>query len=614
MTMILREAKLGFAAALLALACGGIPGEEPYEVGEDVGSDSSALTTTANQSLLITMTSVTRDSTRTEDPCSTTPSDENKVWSIGHLLKREAEKNGIVPSTYVNAWMNAWTSSAFINGQMVPPLNGPNVRTYWQRFAGGSTGLPLHKAPFYLLAIVNRPDLRKHRPLGEPLGGEVRFVFGILGASQNNPPCPTVSADPVSTIILEYSPAKADENQVRDFHRRWLDLSTMTGAAYRTALQNLTEEVVNSGRLLRIRTNDGPIGGKVGGAQTGWDFVEFEPNATTKLLQRSTIKQSPSMALAGGFLLMSDWIWANRAPLYQNAFDYEIGRTGNRTVTNLPIGSYSVPNQFPGTPTWFRGAMESSTTTAWSPQPPIGLPPSQSLDWIEARFRFSVGTCSGCHGSETGTAFLHIHPGQGPGFEAARSDFLKGTVLVVDPVTPTHNRTFNEMGRRENDLRNLVDGYPVLVPVFGNNYTVRFRNSGKCMDSEGDNGNENAFSVLWPCHGNRNQRLSLVSAGNGVYNLKYKHSGKCIDVLNGSTSNGARVVQATCNANRASQKLSLSAVGGSPPGTPAPRLLKFQHSNLCLVVQNQSTSNGTWIVQATCPGSQEHTKAFDLVE
>ena len=227
-----------------------------------------------------------------------------------------------------------------------------------------------------------------------------------------------------------------------------------------------------------------------------------------------------------------------------------------------------------------------------------------------------MGTCRGCHSGETGTAFLHIVAGRrAAGTEASRSAFLSGAVDVPDPADPNIVRAFDEMLRRENDLRDLVNGAPVMVPVFGNNYTVRFQpdDGGKCLDSAGNTTTDGAVSQLWTCHGNGNQRLSLVSAGAGVYNLKYKHSGKCIDVQNGSTSNGARVVQMTCNGSRASQKLTLSVLGGTPP-TPAPRLLRFQHSNLCLLVQNQATGDGTPIVQGTCPASTDFAKGFDLVE
>jgi len=533
------------------------------------------------------------------------------------MIKREAEKNGIAPSTYISSLMNAWRGTVSINGQTVPPLLGPTVAGWWSMFAGGNTNYPLHKAPFFLIAMTSRLDLRMHRPAGEPLGGEVHFVFATLGAQQNNPTCPTVMYSPVTTIIFEYSPAKADDNQVRDYARRWLDLSNLSGSAYLTALQNLTEEVINNGKLLRIRTNEGPETGKDAGpvfGSTGWDLAEFEPNPTTKLLQRTTIKQSPTMDLAGNnSQQLSDWIWSQRDALYANAFDYEVGRIGTRSVTMLPIGNYSVPDKFPGTQTWFRGSLNrvaSAGVEYWSGPNPTGLPAGSEGDWSDARFRFSVGSCRGCHGSDTGTAFNHIRANQ-PGTEPHLSDFLLGSVNVTDPVTGA-GRQFDEMFRRENDLRNLVNGSPVMLPIFGNNYEVVFRNANKCMDSLGNTSNDNAAAVIYGCHGNANQRLSLVPAGSGFYNLKFKHSGKCLDVKSGSTQTGAAVVQLTCSSASNSQKFTLDALWNGLG--PVPRMLRFKHSNLCLQVSNQGTADGTALVQATCPGSSDFAKGFDLVE
>jgi hypothetical protein len=617
-SVVTRSANVALAAGLLAIACGGT---ENASLGEDeeVSSETAALSVTANRSLFITMPSVTTSSTRTEQPCSATAGDEDKVWTIGHLLKREAEKNGITPSTYVSRWMNEWHSLQVINEQYVYSVVASQVLESWNRFASDTT-MPLYKAPFYLLAIVNRLDLRKHRPNGEPLGGELRFIFGILHAVEGTNPCPTTFYDGVSTLIFEYSPVKVDdasgsaENKIRNYASRWLALSEMSGEDYRNKLDDLTEEVINNGRLLRIRTNEQAAAGR-------WDQMEFEPDPETKFIKRSTIKQSPTMALEGGSQRMSDWIWSNRNALYANAFDYEIGRIGNRTVTDLPIGSYWVPNQFDGTEIYFRGAVNSvsSSDEYWGGPTPTGLPVAELQNWREARFRFSVGTCRGCHSGDTGTTLLHVVPTV-PGTEAGRSAFLKGAVNVPDPADPGQVRSFNELYRRENDLRALVSGAPVLVPVFGNNYTVSFPASGKCLDSAGNNQDDGASSQLYACHGNGNQRLSLEPAGTNLYRLKYKHSGKCIDVVNvpntqtPSTIPGARVVQRTCDSARTSQKLSLSVLTGSPPGTPAPRVLKFQHSNLCLLVRNQGTADGTAVVQGSCPASSDFAKGFNLVE
>jgi len=602
----------------LVVGCGDINFDGGAPADEEVTEVRSALTATANQSLVITAPWVTLNGDRTGDPCSSAAGDENsKEWTFGHMMKEEAANRNVSASTFVTSFMDAWTTTADINGQTIPASMGPRLRDSWTFFAGGSTALPLHKAPFKLIAIVNRIDLRRHRASGDPLGGELRFVFGFLGTAQ----CPP-GADTEAAMIVEYSPNKGNENDVKDYGSRWLALSTMgvgtatEREAYRSALQALTEEVILNGKLLRIRTNElrfSPTTGKT------WDLTELEPSPSTGLFRRVTVKQSPTMALINGSQAMSDWIWANRGPLFANAFDFEWGRA-NRTVTEPPIASYSVPDTFPGTSTFFRGGFNMIGADPSAPEPrpfpsfwggpnPTGLPAGSEGAWSDARFRFSVGTCNGCHSSETGTGILHLSPTTSG---AQRSPWLSGQVSVVDPITGS-TRTFDEMSRRETDLRKLVNGVAVMNPVLGNNYTVRFRTSNKCLDSAGEtNTADGVLSQLWACHGKGNQRLSLVEvgAGSGVYNLKYKHSGKCIDVQNAATNSGARVEQRTCSSTRNSQKLTLSVVAGS---LPDPRLLKFQHSNLCLLVQNNGTADGTAIVQGTCP-TTDQTKAFDLVE
>lgn len=588
----------GFGLAFALLVGCGAAGDGG---GEQVQTQTEALTNAANRALLITMTSVTRDPARTEDPCSTTSGDEDKVWTIGHLLKKEAQRRGLSPQTYVDNWINNWTASGVsVNGDAIETRQGPTVRTSWQNFAGSGQPLNLWDAPFYLLAIANRIDLRQHRQFGQPLGGEIRFVFGMLQPSSSSPACPTTEFNLGSTIILEFSPNKASDNDVQDYARRWLALESMTGSAYNTALAALTEETVNSGKLLRVRANEvNPEG------TFNWQLTEFEHNGSG-FLARSTIKQSPSPA-SGNSQGVTDFILANRAELFVNAFDVDPS-----TLTAFPLGDYTVPNTFSGTSTFFRGGRNFlanvSDSDIWHPPDP-----GVGLLWYDARFRFAVGTCMGCHGRETNTSFLHIEP-RDPGTEATRSPLLSGPITVTDPLIGLA-RNFDELGRREKDLRNLVNFAPVGLPVLGNNYTVRFGGSGKCLDSTGNTTTNGAYSEIWDCHGNGNQRLSFVSLGSGAnagkYNLKYKHSGKCLDVENGSTASGARVIQNTCNSASASQKLALDTVA-SAASSPLPRVLRFQHSNLCLIVKNQGTASGTAIVQGTCPTTA--SQGFNLVE
>src|SRR6185369_16469803 len=63
----------------------------------------------------------------------------------------------------------------------------------------------------------------------------------------------------------------------------------------------------------------------------------------------------------------------------------------------------------------------------------------------QARHKFSLNTCNGCHGGETQTGFLQI-AGRVPGQPSQLSGFLTGET-ISDPVT-REPRTFNELGRR----------------------------------------------------------------------------------------------------------------------------------------------------------------------
>lgn len=597
--------------ALLGSGCG--EAAQDFSEDENVGETSSALTSYATKALLITDLSVVRNSARTSDPCNAVAGDENKVWTLGHLLKKEAEKNGKTANDYVKSWLDAWATTATVNGQSFTPilsaLSGPTVRANWAKDA--QDNYLLHMAPLKLIAIVNRLDLRTFRPLGEPLGGEIRFVFApMLSGRPLVTPTPAdgrcmTQTDELSTIILEYSPVRSNENAVVDWAKKWHALGSMTmDGSYRTALANLTEEVVNSGRLLRIRTNEGGTG--------NWKLTEFEHHPTTKLLVRSTIKQSPTEALhTQSSTSLGTWIRDNEAKL-QGLKPQP--RTFRRPS---PVAAYALPDKFPGTNTWLRGGFNNQPSDLslgfWNATNP-GM---WQGAWDEARHLFSLQTCNGCHGKETATAFNHIASSNTGA--AKLSGFLSGTISVTDPVNSSIVRQFNEMGRREEDLNWLVTDGWVGVPVVRNehaggqnaamNYKLVFLNSSKCLDLEGASQSENGLVKLWSCHGGDNQRLALVDRGQSVTSLMFKHSGKCLDVENGSTANLAKVVQKTCDSNSNSQKVSMW-FSASQTG----RTFKFQHSNRCIQVQNNSGSDGAQIVQETCPDGTPDNRSFKFVE
>jgi hypothetical protein len=71
----------------------------------------------------------------------------------------------------------------------------------------------------------------------------------------------------------------------------------------------------------------------------------------------------------------------------------------------------------------------------------------------EARHKFSLNTCNGCHGGETNTGFLQVSP-RSPGQESFLSGFMTGTD-VFDPFSGQVRR-LNDLGRRNADLKALV--------------------------------------------------------------------------------------------------------------------------------------------------------------
>lgn len=76
------------------------------------------------------------------------------------------------------------------------------------------------------------------------------------------------------------------------------------------------------------------------------------------------------------------------------------------------------------------------------------------IDNPEARHKFALNTCNGCHGGETQTSFLHMSP-RAKGQVSALSRFLTGeTVTDIKGV----KRRLAELLRRRQLLENTVCG------------------------------------------------------------------------------------------------------------------------------------------------------------
>lgn len=364
----------------------------------------SACTINASAELAITALSVV------EDPVRTAP---GGAWNFGTLMRAMAGDQD--PSTLVRNWLKTWATAQTINGLTVPARTQmlTKVLTPWEQKSGGaSRPLDFSKAPFRLLSIMNRMDLRNPGVQA----GEGRFVFGVLDSSGN----------PLEfTIIFEYALPGGTPEAIQAWARDWHELGQLglSHSSYNTKLQALTDRFAKSGvmtgrpfgnALNQIRTNEVDLADP-------WEMREF--NLTTAGLQPATVKLTPAFSFNNTSAL-GDFLRANQADVLAERHTVPTTLGSQRFLA----GSAIVPEDF-----FWRA-------------------PSVAA---EVRHKFSVNTCSGCHAGETATDFVHVAPRRA-GQAAALSAFLRGGT-VVDPVSGT-SRSFNDLARRSEDLATLVCG------------------------------------------------------------------------------------------------------------------------------------------------------------
>lgn len=400
----------------LAAGCGPQEGvddfsTDPEDVSARVESSEAALCSavTSNKELMITHLAVVNDSVRTRWTGAFTSASDG-AWHFGRLMAQMAPA-GANASDFVLAWLRQFAANRTINGQVVPARTAINqIINAWPKLASGK--LDLRRPPLRLLAIVNRIDLRN---LAAGRAGEGRFVFGVLDAAGN----------PLSfTVILEYNLPATTQAQLLNWANSWHNLGAQTlgSAAYRTALQAITDRFtkrgamparVNGSAISQVRTNEIALAAP-------WELREFRLNAAGALVE-TTVAQTSKRAV-NGTATLRDFV--------------------NQNATAILNGTHVVPLTFAGAS--FRAGAITNNIDFWR---------AGGITNNNARHKFSLNTCNGCHGAETNTGFLHVSPRIATQ-AAALSGFLTG-ITVSDPVSGAP-RTFNDLARRAADLRSLV--------------------------------------------------------------------------------------------------------------------------------------------------------------
>jgi len=432
--------------------------------------DASRLLADQKKTLMITDLAVVEDVTRTFNPC-TSVGNPNGAWTFVTLMRQMASANtgaiasDLQVSDFVRNWMNTWKTEQSVNGENLPARNTiQNLITDWENKSSVSPGgiLNMRFAPFKLIAIVNRLDLRGNSGYGFSNAGEGRFVFNALTSTCNSQEF---------TVIFEYGINKKNCSEVKAFAQEWNNLNSMTigSVAYNSALENITNQFVLSGTntskpnqnsINQIRTNEIAL-------SSPWEFREFNLNGDGEL-QLVDVKQEPQVKY-NGF----------HSNAISPAVDVEkLVAWINNNTSSILNNNYEVPLNIPGSTTPLAGGHAlfptNNVNQIWNGR---GTSGNQFINNDEARHIFSLNTCSSCHGGETKTIFTHIKP-RSFGAETSLSGFLTG-ITVIDPAnrpigSPT-SRTFNDLLRREVDLANLIGNTCIKRPVFELAHTLMFK-------------------------------------------------------------------------------------------------------------------------------------------
>lgn len=412
--------------------------------------------------LMIRDPSVVSDPLRTFNPCNGA-GNPNGVWTFNHLMTEMANQplTGIDPRDFTERWLDHWLSDQTINTFTAGErLSMQQLINDWRTASGGGQ-LDLTIAPFRLLAIVPRVDLRRSRNGGGGYGGaalgdfldagEARFVFGVVlppGYSSAGyfpfgiVPHPSFPGCRVTrfSVIFEYGVPRCKCEGVRDWAQQWIALNGLAfpSAVYNQHLHRLTEQFVrrnsnpikpNGSAINQIRTNELPLLPTVGPAQ--WQLREFQlTQFPFSFLEQTTVLRTADDGFNPSFIF-DQWV---------------LGPVLAAVSVNQPIPA--VPLVFSGGP--FQGSKSDVPTPAhfWD----VTFAPSIAQN--EARHAASLDACNGCHAGETGTPFVHIDPAS-TGPQADISGFLTG-ITLPDPKIAAVTRTFDDLDRRELDIQQVA--------------------------------------------------------------------------------------------------------------------------------------------------------------
>ena len=183
--------------------------------------------------------------------------DPRASWTFGARLEEIAGAHAATDTA--SGWLAEWTNVTSVGGAYVTPRTGTSVLAdAWK-----AVGWDPARAPFRLIAIVNRVDLRDDPSACVGSAGELRFVYNAVDDK---------GAALAMTLIVEIPYPKT--KSPHDWAAAWHALASLDfGPAYNDALEAITRSVTENVdvRTIRLRTNEIDLRRRLGAARVRGD-------------------------------------------------------------------------------------------------------------------------------------------------------------------------------------------------------------------------------------------------------------------------------------------------------------------------------------------------------
>lgn len=325
--------------------------------------------------------------------------------------------------------------------------------------------LSLAAAPVHLNAIVNRVDIGQNGQSDD--AGQLRFVFGVTmnptngGNGENGTGCQD-SGNQLFNIILEYAVPSTFTAQT--WAQAWLNLSNDCPNGFNSPtcnaqggqpddfnhdLNQIIQQVVaagaggpnapNQSALADLRTNENELQE----ANGFWELRQFVFQGSTGIgnpLVETGLNQTPDLSYD---FADNDCVDSNQTPpCVTGILKSEVETLVNGYQSQIEKGTFNLAQVAPAV----EAVSAINLTTAWDSSP--SMSGNTSLYTARAIFAGSPqflnsqthgadpvggidGTCNGCHGTETQTAFREIQNRQATGSNDTPSQ-LSGFLVGCD--------------------------------------------------------------------------------------------------------------------------------------------------------------------------------------